>query len=322
MRTALKWSVGALLIALLALLALSWLAPGVVYRGAMAWERRAAGLELGAVGVDGESWSLLQGGNKAAPTLLLLHGFGADKDNWVRIAGHLRARFHLIVPDLPGFGDSAPAAGADYSIEAQAARVGRLLDALGLEGVSVGGSSMGGYIALALARQRPDQIESLWLLAPGGIGAAPLSEMIEHIAGGGDNPLIPASPDEFERTLDFVFERRPFIPWPVRRYLGRRQAVARERYEAIFADLRYRSRPAEALAAGLLQPTLIVWGSEDRVLHPGGAELLAAVMPGASVRIMPGVGHLPMVEAPRQTASEYLAWRQKARLGEERRETR
>ena len=285
-----------------------WLAPGLVYRAAMAFERRAAGLELRTVTVQSRRWMLLEGGRPGGESLLLLHGFGADKDNWLRIARPLVEQFHITIPDLPGFGDSEPPADGDYAIEAQAARVGALLDALQLKTVTIAGSSMGGYIALALARQRPQQVKSLWLLAPGGLSAVPLSEMMEVIAAGGQNPLIPAGAAEFEQTLDFVFERRPFIPAPVRRYLAARQAAQRTHYEAIFADLRYRSPPAEELAAGLTQPALIIWGSEDRVLHPQGAEALAAIMPRAQSVIFPAIGHLPMIEAPELTAREFLSW--------------
>ncbi len=301
-----KWLLAAVLLGLVAIAVLSWLAPGPVYRGAMAWERHRAGLEPGSVEVDARIWPLLQGGR--GEPLLLLHGFGADKDNWVRIAPHLAPHFRLIVPDLPGFGDHADVADGDHAIETQAARVGRLLDGLGLAEVHVGGSSMGGYIALALARERPAQVRSLWLLAPAGVVAAPLSEMMEQIAAGGSNPLIPATAAGFEQTLEYMFVERPFIPYPVRRHLGRRQAARQAQYREMFADLRYRSPPAETLAAGLTQPALIVWGDQDRVLHPDGAGILAAVMASARVERMADVGHLPMIEAPERTARAYLAW--------------
>lgn len=311
MRKWVQWLLAAVLLGLLAVAVLSWLAPAALYRAAMAWERQRAGLEPGSVEVDGRVWPLLEGGR--GEPLLLLHGFGADKDNWVRIAPYLTPHFRLIVPDLPGFGDHTEAFDGDHSIETQAQRVGWLLDALELTAVHVGGSSMGGYIALALARQRPAQVRSLWLLAPAGVVAAPLSELMEQIADGGANPLIPATPAGFEQTLAYMFVERPFIPYPVRRHLGRRQAGRQEQYREMFSDLRYRSPPAETLAAGLAQPALIVWGEHDRVLHPDGAEILAAVMGSARVERIGGVGHLPMIEAPERAARAYLAWIQSSR---------
>jgi pimeloyl-ACP methyl ester carboxylesterase len=65
----------------------------------------------------------------------------------------------------------------------------------------------------------------------------------------------------------------------------------------------------EDKVAGLAVPTLIVWGEEDRALHRGGAEILHRLLPRSEVILMPGIGHLPMLEAPQRSAEDYLRFR-------------
>jgi len=62
----------------------------------------------------------------------------------------------------------------------------------------------------------------------------------------------------------------------------------------------------ESTLNGSMVPTLIQWGANDRVLHYSGAKILASVMPKAQVAIMEGVGHLPMIEKPEETAEIYM----------------
>jgi pimeloyl-ACP methyl ester carboxylesterase len=75
------------------------------------------------------------------------------------------------------------------------------------------------------------------------------------------------------------------------------------------APNRYESPALEAQFKTLSTPALIVWGVEDKILHPAGAETLCALFPNSDVRLMAGIGHLPMMEAPAVTAKDYLEFR-------------
>ncbi|MDJ0653277.1 MAG: alpha/beta fold hydrolase [Xanthomonadales bacterium] len=297
-----------LLLALVITLTLTWFfAPGPMYYAAVGLERQLAGLDSRTVRVQGTRWAYTDGGSGAP--LLLLHGFGADKDNWNRVARHLTDRYRVVAPDLPGFGDSDPAADG-YTIAAQAQRLFEFADAIGLRRFHLGGNSMGGYIALAMARRHPERVESVWLLAPAGVAAAPVSPFVETVLQGETNPLIPSSPEQFEQTLELVFEQRPFLPGPMIDYLAERQVARQELYQSIFQDVGFGSQPSETFAQGLTVPALIVWGERDRVLHPDGGPILAGLLASDTLILMPGIGHLPMVEDPLGTATDYIQWRQ------------
>lgn len=297
----------------LVLLAVYFLLPGVVYTAAMRLERALAGLRTRALEIDGIRYRYLDSGDGVP--LLLLHGFTADMDNWTRVARYLTGEFRVIAPDLPGFGKSTADPALDYSIDSQVDRVHRLVERLGLAAFHLGGSSMGGAIAAIYASRYPQQVSSLWLLAPGGVVTGEPSEMEQILAAGEGHPLIPGDRRQFEATLDFVFTRRPFLPRPVRRHLALAAARRQALYRQIFTDLldengRGMHPSINPVAARLDLPVLVVWGERDRVLHPAGAEKLRELLvhDTASIEVMPDMGHLPMLEAPRRTAGVFLAF--------------
>ncbi|MBT8144858.1 MAG: alpha/beta hydrolase, partial [Gammaproteobacteria bacterium] len=283
-----------------------YLQPGVVYRAAMNLERRLAGLHTYEVQLE-EGVSVVYTDSGEGEPLLLLHGFTADKDNWTRTARHLTSHYRVIAPDLPGFGDSTRDPALEYSIDKQLDWLGQFIDRLGIEELHLGGSSMGGNIAANFAVRYPERVKSLWLLAPGGVRTAAQSEMEQLLLEGASHPLIPNDREGFERTLDFVFTERPFLPGPLRRFLAREAQSRYELRQKIFVEILNEERTAiepvlSDTVVGLGVPTLVVWGGGDRVLHPDGAEALAGLLDDAEAEVMEGVGHLPMLERPRQTA--------------------
>jgi len=313
MLTAIKTYWGRAVIALLLLgLVLAWhLFPETSYEAVVTFERAHAGLYQSEVEVAGARVVYLEGGQ--GDVILLLHGFGGNKDHWTRVAKFLTPAYRVIAPDLPGFGDSDLSEGADYSIPAQAERVRAFVEALELGPVNLGGSSMGGNIAGVYAARHPDRVSSLWLLAPLGVEGAQPSDVDELIDAGEESPLIIERARQFDRLLEYVFDDRPWIPDPVREHLAVEAAARYHHYHWIHDQIRSEdadgtgpATPLQPELAGRDIPTLIVWGQEDRVLDVSGAALLGSVLPAARLQILPGVGHLPMIERPEETAELYL----------------
>ena len=301
----------AVLLALLALVvlivALDRLLPGPMARAALAVQRALGGLRVRSTSIRGFEIAYLDGGNGDA--LVLVHGIGADKDNFAPIAPLLRGIGRLIAVDLPGFGDSSKPDDADYSLGAQAERLGEFLDALALARVHLGGSSMGGTIVLEFARRYPERVQSLWLLAPAGVGNATESEMFRRHRERGEYPLFAETPDEYADVMRICFTRPPFVPYGVRHELARAASRNYALHTRIFRELIEQPFTLEQAVAGLETPALIVWGDQDRVLDVSAAAILRRALPGSRLVTMPGVGHLPMLEVPRQTAADYRAFR-------------
>jgi len=281
-------------------------------------DRRRGRLRSCRVQVDGVDWHVLEGGH--GEPLVLLHGFNADADHFNRVARHLTRHFRILAPDLPGFGETgtSPAVGdrsddrrdsrVDYRIEAQAETVVRWMDEVGIQHCYLGGSSMGGYIACAIAARYPDRIRALWLLAPGGVSNVPLSPLFEEISDERHNPLVIRDRSDFRRLIDFCFVHPPWIPSPLARFLADRSAARAVDHQRAFDAIRFDSAPVESFAADLPVPALIMWGRTDQVLNPAGAQVLASCMKNAEKIVLPDTGHLPMLENPRTVAECWISY--------------
>jgi len=278
----------------------------------VALDRRRAGLRSCRV-TDGEiQWHVLEGGQ--GETLVLLHGFNADADHFNRVARPLARHFRILAPDLPGFGETRAGAAVDYRIDAQAEVVLRWMDRVGIQRCFLGGNSMGGYIACAVAARQPDRIRALWLLAPGGVQSVAPSPLFQEIAEERHNPLVVRNLADFRRLVDFCFVHPPFIPAPLARYLTTRSAARAVEHQRAFDAIRFDSTPIEQLIDGLAVPALIVWGRSDQVLNPAGAQVFAERMPNSETLMLPDTGHLPMLENPRTVAEAWIGYTEKLAL--------
>jgi pimeloyl-ACP methyl ester carboxylesterase len=287
---------------LIAIGLLWWVFPGPLARVFLALERLQAGLTSS----HRHGWHYLEGGR--GEPLVLLHGFNADAHHFCQASRWLGAHFRIIAPDLPGFGDTELAPGSSLRIEDRAREVLDWLDRQGIHEFYLGGSSMGGYLSLAMARQAPDRVRALWLLAPGGLHSARHSAVFEEVAEGRHNPLIVRHRADFLRLIDYCFVRPPWIPGPLQRYLAQRGQRTAEQAERLFDAMRHESEPVETLARGLATPTLLIWGQADQVLHPEGASVVRSLLSDCESLILPSVGHLPMIEDARTCAEAWIAF--------------
>lgn len=292
---------------LIGMIGIYYLFPDTSAEFLLKFDRKIGGLKKHHLIVNESRFEYLEGGQ--GTPLLLLHGFATDKDNWTRLGRFITPHFRVIAPDLPGFGETPPPKDNNYTIPIQARRIKAFVKALGIKRHHLAGSSMGGAIAGAYAATYPADTLSLTLFAPFGVATATSSEMFKQIADGHPMPLIARTDQEYDHLLDFVFVKKPFIPGPVKSLLARKAIEKHPLYQEILTQLAFmKETPLEDLLIGLPVPTLIIWGDQDRVLHVSGAKILAPMIPNATSRIIPNVGHLPMLEQPKETANIYLSF--------------
>ena len=302
----LLWILGIIFVLATAGIGLLYLAPEKVAAISFDITRGIAGLEKKTLTLPGgETYVYLEGG-RGEPTLLL-HGFGANKDNFTLVARYLKNSCHIIAPDHIGFGESSHPEDVSYSALAQAKRLHQFVQKLGLSEIHIGGSSMGGHIAMTYAALYPEEVKSMWLLDPGGVWSAPESDLHKKLKEG-VNPLIAKNADEFARIYHFTMSKPPPIPRPILDVMARERIDNIELEKKIFQEIKADS--VEKRIAGLKIPALIVWGDEDRAISVETAPILHKLLPDSQVIIMKGIGHLPMVEAPGATARAYLKFRE------------
>lgn len=299
-----------LLVLLLAALgAMCFLFPKQFAGFALGVERQRSGLHRSEVDIPGFHVVYLEGGR--GEPLILLHGIGADKDNWTRTSRWLTTHYHVIAPDLPGFGESSKPDSATYDIDAQVRNVNALADALHLGKFSIGGNSMGGWIAGGYVAAHPERVITAWLLDPGGVAGAKQSEMMDIVNKGGHVPIFARDSAEMRELLNFVFVHPPYLPGVILDEIAHEQSSNYALNMKIFGELRddWKTHALDTILAGSKTATLITWGDHDRVLDVSGAEALHKVMPNSTVALMPNIGHVPAVEDPEGSAVDYLKFR-------------
>lgn len=286
---------------------------GTLLRTAARVEARRRGFETVVVDLDSLPVSLLRSARpgREAPVVVMLHGYSADKTVWMRFASHLATDYRILVPDLAGHGATPFRSGSNYSAAGQADLVRRLLDAHGVEAAHVVGSSMGGFVTATMASLHPDRVLSAGLVDPAGL-RSPVPSELDRLRTEGRNPFFLDDVSRFGDLYRLTMSRPPSMPGFALRamasdYVDRRAALE-EIFEA-FAEVDLLGDRLHEIAC----PTLLMWGSEDRIIDPSTIPLWTAGVPDLEVIIYDGVGHLPMVEIAKRSAQDYHAFL--ARIG-------
>lgn len=294
----------------LAALLLVWLAgiffffPGWVYDGAVLANRWRAGLGSAVVSANGTRWAYLSGGQ--GETVLLLHGFGADKDHFGPFLCAFRDRYRLIVPDLPGFGASSREMSLAYDIPNQAARLKDFIQALGLKRFHLAGVSMGGYLAAYYAAHHPAEVKSLLLMAPAGVSPPVPGKLEATYDREGRILLLYRSPEEFDDLMGVIFHSPPWVPGPIKRYLVDRHRHDYALRAKILSDM---LAGGMTLLEGRLEriacPTLVLWGREDQVVPAACLARFVEEIPRSRGVMIDNCGHVPYLEKSARTTALY-----------------
>lgn len=246
-------------------------------------------------------------------TCILLHAFPLSADQWLPQLHRVPQGWRYIAPDVRGFrgmGQAYQDVGLDTATMAShAADVLQLMNHLDVDRAVIGGLSMGGYIALAVARAAAGRLEGLVLAdtkatADTDEGRAGRDAMIEKVQAEGVGAIADAMGP---KLLGATAQReQPDLADAVR------TIILRNSPEAVVSALgAMKTRPDSApLLAGLSCPTLVICGDEDVLTPPSDSEAMVAALPSATGVFMPQVGHLSNLEAPvkfNQALAEFLS---------------
>lgn len=278
-------------------------------------ERSMSNLSKHSISTPNHDWTYLSTNSDdiepSAEVLIMLHGFAVDKDNWIRFARNF-PNHRVIIPDLPGHGESSYNAELVYDFHNQAAWLNDFTEALNLTQFHLIGNSMGGGISAFYAHAYSDKVSSITLIDAAGVHPPKASKLQQIIENNEPNPLIIRTESDFDRLREFAMEDQPFLPWPAPGVLARKAMARQAINDKIFADINdYAERVKLSqenlkLLSEIQQPAFILWGREDRALDVSSVEVFEQYLPNSSSFIMEGVGHGPMIERPEESAQLVL----------------
>ena len=255
-------------------------------------------------------------GDRSAPAVILLHGFGSSLQTWDVWAEALAADFRTIRLDLPGSGLSAPDPNDDYSDLRSFAVLNALMDRLGVRRASFVGNSLGGRIAWRFAAVNPGRVDQLVLISPDGF-ASPGFEY-------GKRPQVPAALKLMKYFLPKSMLRMNLAPAYGDAAKLRDEEVTRY-YElllapgaraALIARMEQTVLPEpEPLLRRIQSPTLLLWGEKDAMIPiKNAADYLRAISDSRLVAF-PTLGHVPHEEAPAESLPPVIQFLRQSRRG-------
>lgn len=233
------------------------------------------------------------------PDMVLLHGFGANKENWLALAPRLMRHYTVWIPDLIGFGESDRPSNARFDIAGQADRVVCWLDAVGVKNFHVMGNSMGGYLGGALAANFENRVLSACLLNPAGVKGAEHTAIGRAFADEGKIILAPSNFEEYEKVVNLCFNgKAPPMPGFMRKYFGRMSIKNKALLDRVFME--FVNPDANISLNELVEktnvPLMVVWGDSDLLVHPSGLAVLKQTKPAIVDLMLENTGHCPMVD--------------------------
>lgn len=241
------------------------------------------------------------------PTLILLHGFSADKSIWLKFAKYVTKDFNLIIPDLLGHGENIYDHSLNYSAYTQAEYVEDLLVQLNLlDNIAIVGNSMGGMIGAIMtqnqlnnrSRKTSNPIRSLILIDPAGAR----TEFAEKLKQDNIVPFEHAKVSSVYEFFNLTMHKPPFVPPSVLAYIAKHQYVdKKEQLRQMFLDFfnpdEFFSQPLKTNELKIL----LIWGVQDKLLPVSEAKAWEQLVQSEAL-FLNDIGHMPMVECPKIVA--------------------
>ena len=258
------------------------------------------------VDVDGVRVHCQEAGNRNAPALVLIHGFASSTLVWSKVFLRLAdAGFRVIAVDMLGFGYSGKPRTGEYTIAGQAKLLIDLLDRMNIKQATLVGSSYGGAVAATCSLDYPQRVEKLVLIGTVN-NNRPLAYKLMRVFGSpvfGDvvSPLLIGSRRLLRRRMKRVYDRHEWV-------LDERRVEARHlplrawgTQRAILRTVRRWDAERISREAHLIsQPTLLLWGENDREIPLADGERLHELIPGSRLIVFLNCGHVPHEEYPEE----------------------
>lgn len=261
------------------------------------------------IDAGGIETSYLEAGS--GETVLMLHGSGPGVSalaNWQHNIPTLAQRFHVLAPDIVGFGTTERPEDIVYSLRTWTDHVWAFMDARGMEKAGVIGNSLGGRIALQMATDQPDRIAKMVLMGTPGVGMTPTEGLAALRA-------YEPSHDAMRELLRNYFAVDPAMITDELvqiRYEASIADGAYEAYRAMFFDPRHAGSEldiTEDEVRAIATPTLLIHGREDKVVALQVSVAMLGLLPNADLHVFSACGHWTQIERADEfsaVVSDYL----------------
>ena len=271
-----------------------------LYRGLQQWQMVKNGFRERSYRVNGIPIVVLE--NESQPIhdtrqlLILVHDFPADKTMWLPLASKLSERFHVVIPDLPGFGETGYDPQWDFSLSAQVKRLGALIWQMGYSQAHIVGQGMGADIGYLLAREQQRAVASLTLIAPMSQSSHKQSLLDKQVSQT-RNPFFTQSKEDFYALYNMATFHPPRYPGVVKDAMAQYFTLHRTRIQALFSIYWQDKSRLIPSVSDLDIPVQLCWGRQDSLVDISAAEHWCRTL-NIHCSVINDTGHYVSIEAP------------------------
>jgi len=262
-----------------------------------------AGLTKKEIQIDDHKIVYFEGGK--GPAILLLHGYTGSKYNWIKFAPYLTKDYHIVIPDIPGYGESSKIEKDSYDLSSQILRLHKFAQAIQLNKFHIVGNSMGGLFAGTYAVRYPDEVISVGLISSSGV-KSPMKSIMFQMADKGINLFAIKNSNDMQRLTSLLYAKMPSVPYPIEKVLLKAYISNRQIYEKEGKEIYPDFNSLEKDLPKIKVPTLILWGDQDKAVDISSVPVFEKGLKYHKTVIIKDCGHVPIIEKPQETATQYL----------------
>jgi pimeloyl-ACP methyl ester carboxylesterase len=211
----------------------------------------------------------------------------------------------VVIPDIPGYGESSMIEKDSYDLSNQMSRLHKFVQVLGLKKFHIAGNSMGGFFSGIYAVRYPDEVISVGLFDAGGVTSSEKSVVMKMIEKG-ENPLVLKDSNDVPRWATLLFVNPPRLPYPIKKVMTNTALANRKFYEKELKEIGPDFLSLEKELPKIKAPTLILWGDQDKVIDVSSVPVFEKGLNNHKTVIIKDCGHVPMMEKPQETATQYI----------------
>jgi 2-hydroxy-6-oxonona-2,4-dienedioate hydrolase len=240
-------------------------------------------------------YELSDGKTNGNKTLILLHGIGASAERWSRVIPTLSRYYHVIIPDIIGFGYSDKPA-VEYTMDFFVDGFFKVfLDNLGVSKANIIGSSFGGHVATEFAIRFNRMVEKLVLVSPAGMMKTSTPTLDRYIMAA----LYPVYEHVYEAFNEMAYDSHDAVNEEIVMDFVNRMRLTNAKYAFMSTVLGIRYAPKlQGRLSNITAPTLLVWGDNDRMIPMQYAKEYTDEIPENKLIVIKNCGHTPYVEKP------------------------
>ena len=267
--------------------------------------------------VEGHNIAYLESHNtEGKKTLILIHGLNDEKESWLMLASALKGKYHLIIIDLLGCGESDLDMDFEYTLHNQAdfleKIIQKLMEEKNIHSFSLAGHSMGGLVVL-LADRLP--IDKFILVDALGIHVkmTSMQEKYQKIKNVDELPFLNThNKEQLKDTMKMSMYKPLYMPnFMLEHIIAKKAEVVafeRKKFYTIVDESMVHREDLEAEIKNIKQETLIVWGKEDLSLDVASAYKMHELIENSTLKVYEACRHYPQVEKPKELARDIIAF--------------